>query len=117
MKNHERAHEGKKFECEHCGKLYVTKWVLANHIQMVHQKLLQFKCPYCDLILSSESNFKTHYIKKHLNKPQKQSKPIVASKYKIALESMRLKMSWAKKVELANNLETKENEEEKDKTD
>lgn len=44
-----RKHDGKKFACEKCDKIYLTKTVLNEHVRRVHENKLgiKFFCEIC----------------------------------------------------------------------
>ena len=54
MRRHKSSqHDGIKYKCDHCDKMYTDRRALVNHIKSVHEKII-FKCP------ELECDFQTH---------------------------------------------------------
>ena len=54
------AHEGKKFECQLCYKLFSAKYTLNGHILRVHEKKTPYKCMHCEKEFAYKKKFNLH---------------------------------------------------------
>ena len=69
--NNKSPSKRNKFQCELCEKFYDTKGDLKGHIQVDHDKMLQYECMFCNVRFSSKSRMqkhKTFHHKDELNK-------------------------------------------------
>ena len=67
----------KPFECnyENCGKAFIRKDCLKNHIKNIHEKERPpegtvFKCDYCVFETKSEPHYKAHNTRFHTDRSQ-----------------------------------------------
>jgi uncharacterized Zn-finger protein len=66
---HEKSHsvQPSDFNC-HCGKSFLSKHILQQHIQMVHERAFKFKCQYCPKAYPSRKSQKEHVLTQHTKK-------------------------------------------------
>ena len=66
---HEKSHSSQpsEFKC-HCGKDFLSKHILAQHILMVHERAFKFKCPYCTKAYPCRKAQKEHILTQHTKK-------------------------------------------------
>ena len=68
IKNHmERMHgdREKTYNCHICINSFALRSSLQKHIAIVHEKSQQFKCPFCEVVLSYRGKFKRHSNRRH----------------------------------------------------
>ena len=54
-----------RFDCESCDKTFSMKHSLANHIKVVHLKIRNKACTYCDYKTHTKFNLDLHINKMH----------------------------------------------------
>jgi len=58
--------ELKEFQCKHCGKGFIRKKTLDQHMMNMHLKLRPYKCRYgCDISYNDQSNRNQHERRQH----------------------------------------------------
>ena len=61
------AHEGKKFCCEKCGKVFIYNDYLKTHIRNVHEEHKKYQCDECGETFSTPANLRRHMKTSHKN--------------------------------------------------
>lgn len=69
LRIHEKSHSVQKseFKC-HCGKEFVNKHILAQHILMVHERAFKFRCQFCPKAYPCRKSLKEHVLTQHTKK-------------------------------------------------
>ena len=64
--NRSKVETRKKFECNQCAKVYITRGHLNRHINDVHEKIKLFSCKQCDGSFTRSDQLKDHVNFVHL---------------------------------------------------
>ena len=59
-------HPSKLF-CSMCGKEFAGRYTLKRHVDTIHLKLTEFKCPYCYYKCNQKVHLKSHIRHKHMS--------------------------------------------------
>ncbi|XP_055632572.1 zinc finger protein 62 homolog [Toxorhynchites rutilus septentrionalis] len=63
LKNHQEVHGNKRsFVCDICGRAFLRKSVLNDHMNTVHSTLRLFKCSLCPKSFASRNIFQSHQL-------------------------------------------------------
>ena len=67
LQNHIKSvHEGRKdHKCKHCGKGFSELGGLKRHIMTVHEGLKPYQCPHCSIAYGQNGDLKRHIQKVH----------------------------------------------------
>ena len=68
MVNHGFKHldkEEKPYQCEECGRRFLQRSSLENHLKVVHLKIKDYVCKLCSKAFGTKENLKTHMKRIH----------------------------------------------------
>lgn len=69
LRKHQLAHTGEKnFVCSDCGKKYICKRSLMDHISSVHHQLRPYQCQECENTYTTRNILRKHMLRAHFLK-------------------------------------------------
>ena len=68
LRQHNRIHEGKKYDCIFCGKKFYSKQNVDKHISSVHEGKKPYLCSQCGSSYGDKFNLKIHIERVHEGK-------------------------------------------------
>ena len=69
---HEKSKSSLDNKCEICAQIFSSKYVLANHVKVVHEKVKNFECHICGRKYGNKCSLSQHFQAKHENKKSHQ---------------------------------------------
>ena len=67
LKRHEGSvHDGQKIPCSKCDSEFTTKTMLKDHVRVIHEKLIRYKCEVCETPFKYQENLGRHIKDFHL---------------------------------------------------